>query len=276
MSRHPLTEMACRLAAAKRGEATAVGFFLVTAEPMLAELFGVAGADFLVLDMEAAPIGKRDVMHCLQALTGSACTAVVRVPWLQHHLIEHALDAGAHAVLVPKVDTAAQAQAAAAACFYPPAGRRGINPVRASGYFTALPEYLAQANERTTCLVQIESAAAVAVADEIAAVPGVGGLFIGAGDLAAAYGHPGVVIAADMDAARERVLAACRRHGKLPGIFAYGLDLGRAYADEGFRFIAIGNEVKMLKDATVDALAAVRAAVPVEPAARTAAAFTMQ
>jgi 2-keto-3-deoxy-L-rhamnonate aldolase RhmA len=255
---HPLTDLTSGLAATAHGDGVAIGFFLVTTEAMLAELFGVAGADFLVLDMEASPMGKNDVLHCLQALTGSACTAVVRVPWLEHHLIEHALDVGAHAILVPKVETAAQATAAVAACFYPPAGRRGINPVRASAYFAALPEYLADANDRTTCLVQIESVAAVEAVDEIAAVSGVNGLFIGAGDLAAAYGHAGVVTAADMDLARAKVLEACLRHGKIPGIFAYGLDLALAYAKEGFRFIAVGNEVKMLKDAAVEALATIK------------------
>jgi 2-keto-3-deoxy-L-rhamnonate aldolase RhmA len=254
MSKHPLVNPVPALAAARSGSATALGFFLVTTEAMLAEMFGVVGADFLVLDMEAAPMTKGDVLHCLQALTGSGCAAIVRVPWLQQHLIEHALDVGAHAILVPKVETADQAEAAVAACFFPPVGRRGINPVRASGYFTALPEYLAHANERIACLVQIESVLAVENADEIAAVRGVTGLFIGAGDLASAYGHPGVVTGADMDAARVAVIKACRRHEKMPGIFAYDLDLAREYAKEGFRFIAIGNEVKLLKEAATAAL----------------------
>jgi 2-keto-3-deoxy-L-rhamnonate aldolase RhmA len=243
---------------AAAGGRAAYGFFTVTGESELVEAFAVVGADFTVLDMEAAPMAKRDLVHCLQALNGSACSGLVRVPWLETHYIEHALDLGAHGVVVPKVDSADQAGAAVAAAFYAPLGRRGINPVRASAYFTALERYLATANELTTLLLQIESGAAVEAVDEIAAVPGVSGLFIGPGDLAADYGHPGVVVGADMDRARAAVLAACRRNGIAAGIFAYDMDLAARYAAEGFQIIAIGNEIKMLKDAAVAQLARAR------------------
>jgi 2-keto-3-deoxy-L-rhamnonate aldolase RhmA len=255
---HPLTELQSPLRSRTTAGGIALGFFTVTAEPTVCELFAVAGADFVVMDMEAAPTTKREVVHCLQALTGSNSAGIVRVPWRQHHLIEHALDAGAHGVLIPKVEDAAQARACVAAAYFPPVGQRGLNPVRASAYFTALEAYLAGANARTSCLLQIESADAVGNASEIAAVPGVSGLFIGAGDLAASFGHPGVPVGPDMDEARAVVLKACRENGILPGIFAYGLDLAGQYRDEGFQVIAIGNEIKMLKDAAVAALAAIR------------------
>ncbi|MDT0262443.1 HpcH/HpaI aldolase family protein [Jatrophihabitans lederbergiae] len=255
---HPLAQLASPLRTALDAYGVATGFFSVTGESEIVELFAVCGADFVVLDMEAAPMTKREALHCLQALTGSSCAGVVRVPWLQHHLIEHALDAGAHGIIVPKVDTAEQAAAAVAATYFPPIGIRGLNPVRASAYFTELEAYLAGVNARTTCFVQIESVESVRNVDEIAAVPGLSGLFIGAGDLAAAFGHPGNPVGADMDDARAAVLRACEANGIVPGIFAYSLELAVQYRREGFRLIAIGNEIKMLKDATVDALAAAR------------------
>lgn len=232
------------------------GLFLITPSSLLAELTGTLGFDWAVLDMEASAMSKQDALAMTQALTGSACSPIVRVPYLNRHLIEHALDIGAHGVLVPKVDTAEDAAQAALACRFPPDGERGVNPVRASAYFGNLPEYFAAANARTLCIVQIESERAVENVDEIAAVPGVDGLFIGMGDLACAYGQPGNVVGERLDEARQAVLAACKRHGKVPGLFAYGLDLAKEYVAEGFTLLAVGNDVKFFREAAVNALSA--------------------
>jgi 2-keto-3-deoxy-L-rhamnonate aldolase RhmA len=233
----------------------ALGIFLVTANSMLAELCGTLPLDWVVVDMEASPMTKQDALHTLQALTGSAVAPIVRVPFLNHHLIEHALDVGAAGVMVPKVDTAADAAAVVAACRFPPEGRRGVNPVRASGYFGDVAGYLRDANKNTVCMVQIESAEALHNVDAIAATEGVDVLFMGMGDLALALGQPAVTTGPAMDAARARVLAAARANGKQAGIFAYGLDLAAEYAREGFDVIAFGNEVKMLREGLLDALA---------------------
>jgi len=239
--------------------APALGFFCVTGNPLVAELYGVVGADFVVVDMEAAPMDKADALSCVQALASTSAAAYVRVPWMERHWIEHALDTGADGVLVPKVDTAVEAEKAVAAAYFPPRGQRGLNPVRASSFFTAFDDYIRTANSRTQCLVQVESRLAVANVGEIAAVPGLSGLFIGTGDLAADLGHPGDMACAGMAEARASTLAACAEHDLVPGIFAYSLELARHYADEGFRFIAIGNEIKMLASETARALSVVGA-----------------
>lgn len=254
---HPLLSVTNSLAETLASGRAARGLFLLTGDSMLAELVGVLGFEWAVLDMEASPMSKQDAFHCLQALTGSGCSPVIRVPFLHRHYIEHALDIGAHAILVPKVDSAADAAAAAAACRFPPDGNRGINPVRASGYFGSLSQYFSAANQRTMCLVQIESVAAVHCADEIAATPGVDGLFMGMGDLASAYHQVGVVTGPAIDQARATVLAAAARHGRHAGIFAYSLDLARQYVDEGFTLLGIGNDVKLFREAAAAALQAV-------------------
>lgn len=243
---HPLGDLENRLGERLARDQVALGMFLLSGDSMIAEAAASAGIDWLVVDMEASPVTKTGAMHVLQALNGSGTTPVIRVPTLDRSLIEHALDIGAHAVVVPKVESAADAFQAAQACRYPPDGIRGINPVRASAYFSNLPAYLAGANRRTMCLVQIESAQAVECVGEIASTPGVDGLFIGMGDLAASLGQPGVVVGPAIDDARRRVLAAAAEHGKIPGIFAYDLDLAEIYIAEGFRLVAIGNEIKML------------------------------
>lgn len=254
---HPLLRVSSPLRDLLAAGSQARGLFLLSPDSVFAEMAGTLGFDWAVVDMEASTMSKQDALHCLQALTGSGCSPVVRVPRLDRHLIEHALDVGAHAVLVPKVDTAEEAEASAAASRFPPEGERGVNPVRASGYFSNLPEYFQTANERTLCMVQVESVRAVRNVDEIAAVPGVDALFMGMGDLACAYGQPGDVTGEKLDGARAAVLNACRRHGKYAGIFAYGLNLARQYVAEGFTLLALGNDIKFFSEAAANTLAAV-------------------
>ncbi|CAM5284642.1 MULTISPECIES: HpcH/HpaI aldolase family protein [Streptomyces] len=239
-------------------ERPALGIFLVTANSMLTELCGTLPLDWVVLDMEASPMTKRDALHMLQALNGSGCAPIIRVPFLDHHAIEHALDVGAAGVMVPKVDNARDAAVAASACRFPPEGSRGLNPVRASGYFEDVPGYVDSSNKTTVCMVQIESATAVGNAGEIAATAGVDVLFIGTGDLALSLGQPCVLTGPALDEARAAVLTAARTYGKRAGIFAYSLEAARQYIDEGFDIIAFGNEVKLLREALLGGLAVLR------------------
>jgi 2-keto-3-deoxy-L-rhamnonate aldolase RhmA len=235
-----------------------LGFFTVTGNPLVAEMFGVLGADFVVVDMEATPMDKAGAFACIQALAGTPARGLVRVPWLERHWIEHALDIGADGIIVPKVDTAIDAERAVAAAYFAPRGGRGLNPVRASSFFTQFDAYVRTANERTQCLVQIESAEAVRDVAEIAAVPGLSGLFVGSGDLAADLGYPGNMHCAGMAEARSAVLQACAANGLVAGIFAYSLELAREYVAEGFSFVAVGNEIKMLAAETIRSLEFVR------------------
>ncbi|MEU9044410.1 MULTISPECIES: aldolase/citrate lyase family protein [unclassified Kitasatospora] len=236
-----------------------LGLFLLWSEPGIAELCGLLPLDFVVIDMEAGALGRPEVLRMTQALAGRAVSVLVRVPSHDQHAIEHALDIGADGVMVPKVSTRAEAEAVAAATRFPPAGRRGVNPVRASGYFGDLPGYFEQANDRVLCVVQIETAHGVGNAEAIAAVPGVDGLFLGMGDLAMALGQPGVTTGSAMDEARTQVLEGARKHAKLAGAFAYGLATAREYRAEGFDMIAVGNDIKLLREGIEQTLAQVRA-----------------
>ncbi len=255
---HPLLRRRRRTALPKPLEPGLLGLFLLWAEPGIAELCGLLPVDFVVIDMEAGALSRSDVLRMLQALSGWPASSLVRVPSHEQHVLEHALDIGAHGVLVPKVNTAEEARAIAVATRFPPAGRRGVNPVRASGYFGDLAGYFSQANDTALCFVQIETGAAVDNAGAIAAVPGIDGLFIGMGDLAMALGQPGDVTGALIDRARKEVLTAARMHGKLVGAFAYGVDVARTYRAEGFDMIAIGNDVKLLRESIERTLASVR------------------
>ncbi len=238
----------------------ALGLFLLSGSSQVAELLSTLSIDWLVVDMEASPISPREVIQVFQALHNTRVAPLVRVPVNSHHLIEQALDWGAHGVLVPKVDDADAARLVAAAARYPPHGRRGVNPVRASAYFADVGAYLSNANARTLCMVQVESVRAVENARAIAGVDGIDLLFIGAGDLAYSLGQPGQVTGPQMDTARRRVIDACLEHHKIPGIFAYSLELAEQYLVEGFRFVAFGNDYKLLREAASGSLRRLRGA----------------
>ncbi len=224
------------------------GLFLISGNSMIAETCSTLPLDWLIVDMEASPMTKKDALHILQSINGSDVSPFIRVPELNRHLIEHALDIGAEGVLVPKVETRKEAELAVEACYYPPLGKRGVNPVRASRYFSDIDGYIQSSNDQILCMVQIETAKSVDNVDEIADVEGVDVLFIGCGDLASSYGHPGDMTHASMNKAREKVLLAAEKTGKIPGIFAYSLDLARQYKEEGFQFIAIGNDIKAVRE----------------------------
>ena len=138
-NQHPLSHTRQRLV----GDGPWIGLFLVTGNSMLAEACGLLDLEWVVIDMEASPMSKRDALNMLQAMSASSLVQLIRVPANDRHLIEHALDVGAHGVLVPKVESREQAAFAANACRFPPAGTRGVNPIRASGYFTNLSGYFA-------------------------------------------------------------------------------------------------------------------------------------
>jgi 2-keto-3-deoxy-L-rhamnonate aldolase RhmA len=230
------------------------GLFLLWPEPGIAELAALLGVDFVVIDMEAGAFGRAEVMRLVQVLSGWPVTTLVRVASHEPHVIEHVLDIGAHGVMVPKVNSVAEAEAVARTTRFPPQGRRGVNPARASAYFGDLPGYFGRVNDEVLCVVQIETGEAVAEAQKIAAVPGIDGLFLGMGDLAMDLGQPGIVTGSQMDQARSAVLDAARSNGVLAGAFAYGDDVARAYRREGFDLIAIGNDIKLLRESIATAL----------------------
>ncbi|MFH9474371.1 HpcH/HpaI aldolase/citrate lyase family protein [Streptomyces anulatus] len=235
---------------AAMADGPAYGLFLVCGNAQLAEAAAYTGIDWAVIDMEAAAMTRTDALHQVQALNGSAVTPIVRVPNLDRNAIEFALDLGVGGVMVPKVDRVEQAEEAARCTHYPPLGTRGVNAIRASAYFTASARYFEQADDAVLCVVQIESREAVGNAEKIAATDGVDMLFIGTGDLAMDLGQPGSTAGPEFDEARRTVLAACAAAGKPAGIFAQSSKAARQYAEEGFRCIAIGNEIKFFVQTT--------------------------
>ncbi|MGV6850503.1 MAG: HpcH/HpaI aldolase family protein [Marinibacterium sp.] len=226
---------------------TLIGCWLSFGEAGPAEIMGTAGFDWLLIDGEHAPNDLRSIRDQLAVLEASPSSAIVRVPDAQPWILKQVLDAGAQTVLVPLVESADQARAVVAACRYPPDGIRGVGAAAArSGRFGSIPDYVATADEQICVLVQVESRAGIAALDEICAVDGIDGVFIGPADLSTDMGfhadtsHPEVrpVI---LDAF-ARIAAA----GRAPGCLAVDDDVARIYLDHGTRFLAVGIDVQLM------------------------------
>ncbi|OLR26826.1 HpcH/HpaI aldolase family protein [Bacillus cereus] len=243
---HPLNEIRNVTRGKLLRNQTAIGLFHVSNNSMIAEACSMLPIDWLMIDLEASTATKESTLHILQALSGTKVSPFVRVPFLNKHYIEAFLDLGAHGILVPKIESREEAQEVVNAFYYPPSGNRGINPIRATGYFHNTDNYLSTANEEFLCMIQIESVKGVKNIEEIVNVPGIDVVFIGCGDLASSLGEPLNFTSQKFNDAINTVLEATLTAGKIPGIFAYNMELAKRYFYQGYRFIAIGNEIKSL------------------------------
>ena len=168
-----------------------LGTWLMAAAPATAEALGHAGFDFLVVDMEHVPIDVPDLAHILRAIGTTPAEPLVRLAWNDQVLIKRVLDVGAPTIMLPFVQTVAEAEAAVRFAKYPPAGIRGVAAVHRASRFGAAADYLKQANEETSVIVQLETPEAIDLLPKIAALPGIDAVFVGPGDLAASMGHIG-------------------------------------------------------------------------------------
>lgn len=237
------------------------GGWLALSSPLAAEALGHAGFDFLVLDTEHAPADTMDALAMLQALASTPAHAVLRVTENTPPLVKRAMDAGARTILFPNVNSVADATLACAAMRYPQGGNgglRGVAGVTRGGRFGLLPDYLLTANDAACTVVQIESAAAVRAAAEIAALPDVDALFVGPADLSASLGHLGNPGHADVQVAIAHVAQAAATHRKAAGILALSPEQARRYRDLGYTMIALGLDTQWLLSAARAALSAMR------------------
>ncbi|WP_341991882.1 HpcH/HpaI aldolase/citrate lyase family protein [Azorhizobium sp. AG788] len=219
------------------------------------ELLAGSGFDWLLLDTEHTPADLPQVYGELQAAAAGAAHPIVRVPWNDPVAIKRYLDAGVQTLLVPMVQTAAEAKAAVEAMRYPPRGVRGFAGGSRATRFGRIPDYHARSEAELCLLVQVETADALGELEEICAVEGVDGVFIGPGDLSASLGHLGgqndPSMVSLMEAALRRIVAA----GNRPGILTPDAALARRYMAAGSVFTAVGSDAGLLARSS-DALAA--------------------
>jgi 2-keto-3-deoxy-L-rhamnonate aldolase RhmA len=207
------------------------------------------GFDWLFIDMEHSGLDIGTASQIASAALPLAITPIVRVPGKEHHHASRLLDCGAQGIVVPHVDTLDEARNAVSFCRYAPLGDRSLYGQQPQFRYANVPivEAMRLANEETLVVIMLETAAAVAQADAMAAVPGVDVVMIGTNDLCADLGIPGLYGDPKIVAAYEAVIGACRRHGKTPGmggIVDHGL-LER-YIGKGMRFVLAGNDTGFL------------------------------
>jgi 2-keto-3-deoxy-L-rhamnonate aldolase RhmA len=201
------------------------------------------GFDWLFIDMEHSALDLETVQTLCLAGLAAGLSPLVRVPEVSW--AARVLDIGAGGIIVPHVETAAQALDVAQRCLFAPLGHRSLSGPQHQLGLAALPaaENMRRANEQTVVVVMIESPLGVQNADAIAAVPGVDVVLIGSNDLSAEMGIPGALADARIEAAYRTVIAACERRGKqagMGGIYDHGLM--RRYLGLGIRFAQGGGD----------------------------------
>jgi 2-dehydro-3-deoxyglucarate aldolase/4-hydroxy-2-oxoheptanedioate aldolase len=234
--------------------------------PGIGQILKATGIDFAFIDMEHSCFGFETLKKMLRYAQAAELPVVVRPPTKDSHHLGLALDAGADALLVPRIETAAEARAAIAAMKYPPKGVRGAAIGIAHDRYkpTAVRETFQSANESTGAIMLIESMKGVEHADEIASVADVDGLWLGGLDLSCDMGIPGQSDGnAEFKAAADKVLSACQTHSINPGRLVFSPEEGIALYRRGFRAISYSADIYILQRALQKGVAEIReGAVP--------------
>jgi 4-hydroxy-2-oxoheptanedioate aldolase len=242
---------------ALRAGRPSVGTWLSLGSITAARYLARAGFAWLTVDMEHSLVGWETATHVFAAVADAGCTALCRVPANRHDHIKRALDNGAHGVVVPMVNSRAEAEAAVAACRYPPAGNRSVGGGAHALNFGATPaDYYARANDEILIVLQCEHVRAVRDAESIFSVPGIDAIFVGPNDLAASMrGQDGRPPSGEATAeANRHVLATCKKHGVAAGYHCVTAEETRHRIEEGWQFLAVGSELKLMLDGSASVL----------------------
>jgi 4-hydroxy-2-oxoheptanedioate aldolase len=247
------------LAAWRAGQQT-IGCWLSMANAYSAEAIANLGFDWVCIDMQHGLIDYTDLTSMLPAISTTATTPLVRVPWNEPYQIMKALDAGAYGVIVPMVNNRQEAEKAVHACRYPPLGNRSFGPMRAALY--GGPGYAREANDQIACIAMIETKEGTDKLEEIVTTPGLDGIYIGPADLALSMGIPArgdQPEPAHLEMVK-RILASAKQHQVAAGIHTSSLEYAQKYLALGFNFVTLGSEAGHMMNSASAELAAARGA----------------
>lgn len=225
----------------------AVNGWLSIPSSVTAELVARQDYDSIVVDLQHGLIDYQTALVMMQAINAASdATVIARPPWNEPGIVMKLLDAGAWGILCPMINNRADAEALVGACHYAPAGWRSVGPTRAMMLFG--PDYISRANDHVITLAMIETREAFDKVEEIAATPGLTGLYIGPSDLAQSLGYPLQLdpTGDDMLAAIDRIRDAAKAAGKRAGMHCMMPDYARRMAERGFDFVTLGNDFRML------------------------------
>ena len=224
----------------------AVGTWVMSASPVVAEAVGCAGFDWGVVDMEHTPLDLMDLIHMLQAVAGTPMLPITRVPWNDTVLVKRVLDAGVQTLLFPFVQNADEARKAVAAAKYPPHGVRGMAAMSRGSRFGTVKDYFKVANDAVCVIVQIETPEAMSRLEEIASVPGVDSLFFGPGDLSGAMGHVGNLMHDDVVKLMADGVKRCHALGIPVGTVGGTPEAVAIYRASGFDYIGCASDLGLM------------------------------
>ena len=223
-----------------------LGCWLGLADAYVAEISAGAGFDWLLVDAEHAPNDLRSIVAQLQVIAARDSHAVVRPPIGETWVIKQLLDAGAQSLLIPMVESAEQARSLVDAVTYPPHGVRGVGSALArASDFAAIGDYLTTARDEICLLAQVENQKGMDALDDILAVDGIDGVFIGPSDLAADMGFIGQAGAAEVKDAVVGAITKIVKSGKAAGILTLDQELQEKCRDIGATFIATEIDVTL-------------------------------
>src|SRR5690242_1343368 len=257
----PLAVNAAKERLKKNELAVGIGIRLVRNVDII-KVMKAAGYDWLFIDLEHGAMSIETACEISVAAQDSGIAPIVRVPYGELTMATRVLDGGALGIVIPHVDTAEEAKEIADKLRYPPRGHRSVGGGQAQFDYTPMPlaEMTKQSDDNTLTTVMIETPRAVENAAAIAAVPGIDCLLSGSSDLSMELGIPGETGHAKIQAAVDKVVAACKKHGKWPGMGgAYAEDLLKLYTGKGMRLVLAGNDLPMLTNAARAHHAKVRA-----------------
>jgi 2-keto-3-deoxy-L-rhamnonate aldolase RhmA len=245
-----------------RSGTAAFGYWTELFSPTVTEIMASAGYDCTMIDLEHGTADLGDAVAVMRALRGSGCTPLVRVPANDPTWIKRVLDAGAQGVMVPAVNSAAEAEAAVAACHYPPRGFRGMAApiVRAARYGDDWQGYVRDIAESLLVICQVETQAAVENVAEIIAVDRLDMVFIGPFDLSGSLGHLGEPDHPDVRAAITRVEEAAKAAGCLLGGIPTPERTPKALYEAGYDLVLADIDLVMLREGALAGVSALEAA----------------
>jgi len=225
-----------------------IGSWITLAHPAIAEIMARAGFDWLVVDLEHSVITIREAEELIRVIDLCGVVPLVRLSANDPVQIKRVMDAGAHGVIVPMVNSADQAEQAISALRYPPQGRRGVGLARAQGYGRSFDEYLKWVSEEAVVIVQVEHIEAVNNLEAILAVEGVDGFIVGPYDLSGSLGVPGQFDNPLIKEAMQRIETVGTASGKAPGIHVVEPDIEelKLRIEQGYRVVAYSVDIRML------------------------------
>ena len=257
MQQHPIAALSRSLRAGQ----PVVSAWIGTPAPAVVEALLHGGFDSVVLDMQHGQFDETSAAAGVAAAALVGKPAIVRIPVEAFPSASRLLDAGAAAVIAPMINTAEDARRFAAYCKYPPAGSRSWGPGRATT-FTGLSgqDYFAAANGLQLCVAMIETGAALDALDDILAVPGIDGVFVGPSDLSIALSAGAAIdpFSASVDAALDRIAAGTTAAGKVAGLFCFSGPQAHAMVQRGFGLVTIATDLMLLRQAAARETAAAR------------------